>query len=144
MNMKLVTLSDTEYDLLVKALGDSQESLALLERTTRDATEFTRYSCDSWSEMSGMYEDQERGRWLFRHDVVGYRTTNLYKARYKYKEETILADTLEEATEKAVQFMKVQKSALHKMKIWLSEQDVKVDDNGNHVTDEKEYVKRQL
>jgi hypothetical protein len=62
MNMKLVTLSDTEYDLLVKALGDSQESLALLERTTRDATEFTRYSCDSWSEMSGMYEDQERGR----------------------------------------------------------------------------------
>jgi hypothetical protein len=81
---------------------------------------------------------------LFRHDVVGYRTTNLYKARYKYKEETILADTLEEATEKAAQFMKVQKSALHKMKIWLSEQDVKVDDNGNHVTDEKEYVKRQL
>lgn len=137
--MKLLALSDEEFEILAQGL--TEEALAILNKV-RDVSEITRYSCDGSGEMSGMYENFDRGQWFFRHDVLGYKTSDLYKASYKYQDAYIVADTMDDAIAKAARALNVQKSAMHKLKVHLHETGVKVDDDGGYVADEAQFRER--
>lgn len=152
--MKVLVLTDEEFSVLEKDLtlllsmrsheGDTQsvDSLAILNDKVRDDYELTRFSCDGSGEMSGMYEDFDRGQWFFRYDLLGYQTSDLYKVSYKYQDRYIVAETLEEAADKGANALNVQKSARHKMKVELHERGVKVDEDGSYVSDVKQHRER--
>jgi|SRR5476651_180064 len=140
--MNIVQLTDAQFEMLKGQLNE--EGQEVLAKNTFDRNSFTRYSCNASAECGGMYEDDENGQWLFRPDVIGYKTSNLFKASFKSMSVYIPADTLEEATAKAADRFRLQKNAMHRLAVRLYERDVKVDDDGHHIKDEQAYLNSHM
>lgn len=134
--MKIVTLTDEQYEQLLK--NTNEEGQKLVEGNTIDASNLARYSINSSSEMAGLYEDVDDGKWVFIHDLIGYDKADLYKASHKYHTCLLVAKTQEEAVEKARQILRVQKNGMHRLKVTLQERNVNVDGD-KHVEDAVAY-----
>jgi hypothetical protein len=134
--MKIVTLTDEQYEQLLK--NTNEEGQKLVEDNTIDSQSVTRFSVNSSSEMAGLYEDMDDGKWVFIHDLIGYEKADLYKATHKYHTCLIAAQSQDEAVEKARTLLRVQKNGMHRLRVTLQERNVNVD-GGNYIDDAVAY-----